>query len=231
MIVQLTENELISLVKKIIVEVENTNNLPDTKFGFGLIFAFPDYEIKGYGNENLTKKVSRFIHGGSQKGTYGKLGHGGIILVDSFGKAYLFEFGRYNTPEGFGRVIQKNLGRIGKIGTQSGIFSSKPILLNAEEVAKIAKRYTEGVGPNLKMNVASVRIPNFQGAYDFAKNKGDLRKYVEIDVIEGGGSNCGTYANDVMNAGGITNISPLCNPYANMIVKSFYPISDKYFSV
>ena len=222
----LKESELIELIKDIVSEAT-----ADTKFGFGLIFAFPDYDIKGYGGETTLKKVSRTIHGGNTPGSYGKLGHGGVILVDNIGNTYLFEFGRYNTPQGFGKVIQKNLGKIGKIGTQSGIFSSSPKLLNAKDVAIVAKRNTQGSGPSLKMNVAVVRLPNFKGAFDFAKGTGDLRKYAEIDVTEGGAANCGTYANDVLNSGGITNISPICNPYPNQIVKSFYSVSDEYFTV
>jgi hypothetical protein len=223
----LKESELVDLIKKIVNEA--TTN--DTGFGFGLIFAFPDYDIKGYGGESTLKKVSRTIHGGSSIGSYGKLGHGGVILVDSLGNTYLFEFGRYGTPQGWGKVMQKNLGRIGKIGSKAGIFGSKPSLLNAKDVASIAKSNTQGSGPSLKMTVAVVRLPDFKGALDFAKGTGDLRKYAELDVTEGGAANCGTYANDVLNSGGITNLSPICNPYPNQIVKSFYPVSDEYFTV
>jgi len=229
-IIRLTESDLVKLVKRVI------NEGTDNKGGFALIFAFPDYEIKGYGGETVTKKISRAYHdpirtikGGGEKGSYGRLGHAGVALVDGTGNTSLYEFGRYGTKQGEGRVIKKNLGKIGKVSEVSGtLYGTKLKLTNARDVSEIVKRNTEGVGPSLRMVVAVVRLPNYKGSYDFA-NSVNVAKYNEIDVAEGGGMNCGTFANDVVNAGGITNINPICSPYPERIIKSFYWASDEYF--
>lgn len=231
-IIRLTESDLVKLVKRVIKE--DTNE----KGGFALIFAFPDYQIKGYGGENIGKKISRALHdnpirtitGKGTKGSYGALGHAGVALVDSAGNTSLFEFGRYGTKEGEGRVIKKNLGKIGKVTVSPGTFYGTKIKLdNARNVLEIVKRNTHGDGPSLKMIAAVVRLPNYKGSYDFA-NSVNVAKYNYIDPIEGGGMNCGSYANDVVNAGGITNIDPTCSPYPAEIVKSFYLWSDEYFT-
>lgn len=225
-IITLTETELVTLVKKVISEGV------DTKGGFGIIFAFPDYEIKGYGGENFWKQVSRTIHGGEKTGSWGKLGHGGVILIDSLGNTYLFEFGRYGTPQGWGKVVQKNLGKIAKIETRPGkLYGTREVLTNAKQVCTIAKAKTEGEGPKLKMKAAVVKLTNFKAAYDFAKDNGKNRQYEEIDFWEGGPANCGTYANDTLLAGGVPhNFIGSCVQYPSNIVDRYYPFSEEFFS-
>jgi hypothetical protein len=232
-IVRLTESDLTKLLRRILSETEENiqtkNTDPSTsKGGFVMIFAFPNYEIKGYGGESTLKKVSRTIHGGGSQGSYGKLGHGGVILVNSLGNVDVFEFGRYGTKTGYGKVIHKSAGKVGKIGWKKGWFSDRIQLLNPEEVAKAARNVS--TGPSYKMMVASVYVPNYIGSYKKADLKGEF-KYNEIDVFEGGGMNCGTFANEVANAGGITNIDPISGVYPSDVVKEFYYYSDNYFTI
>lgn len=222
-IIKLTENDLTKIVKKVINEISE-----DNKFGFGIIFAFPDYVVKGYEGETTSKKISRSIFGGDKKGTYGKLGHAGVILVDSSGNTYLFEFGR--TDDVYGTVTQKNLGKLGMIDMKPGTFYGKtPKLTNAKDLISKVKKHTMGDGPNLRMEAAVVRLPNFKGAYNEATSS-KKRKYNYMDTIEGGSNNCATFANDVMNSGGITNVNPFCSPFPARTVKSYYMWSDEYFT-
>ena len=191
--------------------------------GFILVFSFPDYQPSvedTWINRNIVKPISSLIaneeesleeqiqsgSGTSKKKTgmikLDKVGHGGCIIVFSDGNAKLYEFGRYASNDK-GNVISKILGRIAKI--QNGK------LLNAKEVAQVAKRKTEGDGPKLAMDVVVRELPNPTAATTFAKVK--ERDYATADPARGGAMNCGTYALEVAMEGGVdTSFSCFASP-------------------
>ena len=84
-----------------------------------MVIAFPQYEPKVDKGETVSwiEKAAIMTQTGEtpKEGTYGKIGHAGVALISKSGDVKLFEFGRYNTKKGQGRVISKNLGKIAKI--------------------------------------------------------------------------------------------------------------------
>jgi hypothetical protein len=191
-----------------------------------MIIAFPQYEPKVDKGETISwvEKTAIKTQTGEmpREGTYGKIGHAGIALVSKSGDVKLFEFGRYNTKKGQGRVISKNLGKIAKID-KSGKF------LNANEVARIVKANTQGEGPRLEMVTAVVPVPNLQKSLQFAEGPA-IREYEAVDFSQGGAANCGTFAIDTAKAGGV-NIGDFCSPMPIKMIANFRNLSTQYFNV
>lgn len=191
-----------------------------------MIIAFPTYEPhvdKGETVSWIEKTAIRTQTGEwPREGTYGKIGHAGIALISKSGDVKLFEFGRYQTKKGQGRVISKNLGKIAKID-KSGKF------LNAPEVAKIVKANTQGDGPRLEMVTAVVPVPSLEKARAFAEGPA-IREYEAVDFSQGGAANCGTFAIDTAKAGGVP-IGDFCSPMPVKMIAQFKNFSTDYFNV
>jgi hypothetical protein len=192
--------------------------------GFILIWAYPEYQPKIDG-KSMTAQIFgdtiRFASGGGQEGTYGKLGHGGAVVVKSDGQAISYEFGRYpGAKEGFGKVLTDNLGKIGKI--QNGQ------LLNPEEIATAARKASYPPGPTMSMTVAVVKLPNPTKAMEYANVK--EREYSALDFAVGDDANCGTFARDVAEAGGV-DVGAFCFPTPIAVVNKFKGQADKFFTI
>jgi len=191
-----------------------------------MVIAFPQYEPKVDKGEKVSwlEKGAIMTQTGEmpREGTYGKIGHAGVALISKSGDVKLFEFGRYNTKKGQGRVISKNLGRIAKIDA-SGKFT------NALEVAKIVKSNTQGEGPRLEMVTAIVPVPNLEKSRAFAEGPA-IREYEAVDYSQGGAANCGTFAIDTAKAGGVP-IGDFCSPMPVKMISKFKDYSSEYFNV
>ena len=191
-----------------------------------MIIAFPQYEPKVDKGETVSwvQKSAIMTQTGEwpKEGTYGKIGHAGIALISKSGDVKLFEFGRYQTKKGQGRVISKNLGKIAKID-KSGNFT------NTKEVANVVKANTQGDGPRLTMVTAVVPVPNLQKARAFAEGPA-IREYEAVDFDQGGAANCGTFAIDTAKAGGVP-IGDFCSPMPIKMVANFKQYSTDYFDV
>jgi len=192
--------------------------------GFILIWAFPEYEPKIDGKGEIAQilgSLIRITSGGENKGTYGKLGHGGCVIVKPNGEAICFEFGRYpGAKKGYGKVLTHPLGAIAKI--------SNGVLTNPEQIAIAARKKTYPPGPTMKMTVAVLKLPNPNASINYASVK--EREYTAADFSAGNDANCGTFARDVANAGGI-NIGSFCWPSPISVVNSFKDQADKFFEV
>ena len=191
-----------------------------------MIIAFPDYEPRVDKGETVSwieKSAIRTQTGEwPREGTYGKIGHAGIALISKLGYVKLFEFGRYYTKKGEGRVISKFLGKIANIDA-SGRF------LNATEVAKKVKANTQGDGPRLNMVTAVVPVPDLEQARAFAEGPA-IREYEAVDMSQGGAANCGTFAIDTAKAGGVP-IGDFCTPMPVDMISKFKNFSSEYFSI
>jgi peptidoglycan hydrolase-like protein with peptidoglycan-binding domain len=191
-----------------------------------MIIAFPQYEPKPDKGQTVSwiEKVAISTQTGEwpREGTYGKIGHAGIALISKTGDVKLFEFGRYNTKIGQGRVISKNLGKIAKID-KSGNFT------NTKEVASKVKANTQGEGPRLDMITAVVPVPNLEKAKAFAEGPA-IREYEAVDMSQGGAANCGTFAIDTAKAGGVP-IGDFCSPMPVKMVSNFKQYSTDYFNI
>ena len=190
-----------------------------------MIIAFPQYEPKVDKGEKVSwiEKAAIMTQTGEtpREGTYGKIGHAGVALISKSGDVTLFEFGRYNTEKGQGKVISKNLGKIAKIDS-SGNF------INSREVAKIVKASTQGDGPRLDMVTAVVPVPSLEKARAFAEGPA-VREYEAVDMSQGGAANCGTFAIDTAKAGGIP-IGDFCTPMPVKMISHFQKFSSDYFT-
>lgn len=212
-------------------ETPNVSTKPQEKLSiksgdYLMIIAFPQYEPKVDKGETVSwiEKGAIMTQTGElpREGTYGKIGHAGVALISKSGDVKLFEFGRYNTKKGQGRVISKNLGKIAKIDG-SGKFT------NASEVAKIVKTNTQGDGPRLDMVTAVVPVPNLEKARAFAEGPA-IREYEAVDYSQGGAANCGTFAIDTAKAGGVP-IGDFCSPMPVKMITKFKDYSSEYFNV
>jgi hypothetical protein len=194
--------------------------------GFILIWAFPEYEPKVDGQGKMAQFFGSLIRvtsgGGGREGTYGKLGHGGCVVIKPNGNATCYEFGRYpGAKQGYGKVLSHPLGNIAKI--------KNGVLTNPEQVAIAARKKTFPPGPTMDMSVAVVKLPNPSGAEKYASVK--ERQYSAADFsIKDEDANCGTFARDVAYAGGI-NMGTFCFPTPNAVVNSFKDRADKMFKV
>lgn len=192
--------------------------------GHIMVWAFPEYEPKIDGKGEFAQILGtavRIASGGGTEGTYGKLGHGGCIIIKPNGDTSLFEFGRYpGAKKGYGKVLSHNLGKIAKI--------SNGTVTNPEQVAIAAKKLTYPPGPSMRMTVALVKLPNPTKSIEYASVK--QREYSAADFSAGKDANCGTFARDVAHAGGV-NIGLFCWPTPKAVVNSFKDQSDKFFEV
>ena len=193
--------------------------------GFILVWAFPEYEPKVDGKGKFAQfmgSLVRLASGGGKEGTYGKMGHGGCVVVKKDGTSILHEFGRYPGAKNkdYGKVLTTQLGRIGQI--QNGK------LVNAGQVASRAKARTYSPGPTMKMTVALLSLPNPDGAESYASVKD--REYSAADFFHGGAANCGTFARDVAEAGGV-NAPSFCFPTPISVVESFRSQALEMFTV
>jgi peptidoglycan hydrolase-like protein with peptidoglycan-binding domain len=193
--------------------------------GFILVWAFPEYEPKIDGKGKLMQffgSLIRLSSGGGTKGTYGKLGHGGCVIVTPDGNATCYEFGRYpGAKKGYGKVLKHPLGKVAKIKDGQ--------LINPKQVSKLAREKTFPPGPTMSMSVAVVKLPNPSGAIDYASVK--QREYTALDFSIGDeDANCGTFTQDVAKSGGI-NVGSFCYPTPIAAVNSFKNKSDSFFQI
>lgn len=197
--------------------------------GFIMIFAFPDYRPSAgndWVNKNILAPVTNALfedlNTADSKTTVkmGKLGHGGCVIIQPDGNTGLFEFGRYESDD-YGVVRKKNLGKISKIKNGK--------LLNAKQVAMIAKSKTQGDGPKLRMDVAVISLPKPKNALQYADVKGP-QDYTITDIAQGGAKNCGTYALEAAIAGGVKT-SFLCFASPKGVVNHVRPLALQTFII
>lgn len=182
--------------------------LTSSDSGYFMFFAFPKYRPSvndstltrmlqklGKGLEWIEDKLGLDEQSTKQGIKIYATGHGGCIIINKNGEVSLFEFGPYD-DQGIGKVLHTSMGKIAK-------FDNRNNLVNPTEVAKMCKTKTYRDGPNLDMLVSLLSLPHVKMATSEALKS---RKYDFLDIVGGGDSNCATYAVDVANAGGITDI-------------------------
>lgn len=200
----ITEEEKYEILNKYGINNILKENLSNE--GFFMYFAFPAYRaslednwlnriLRQYG-KNLEYWEDKLFTEQKKMIKIYKTGHGGCIIVDKSGDAKMFEFGPYD-EKGKGQVHQVDLGKIAQ-------FDKNHKLVNAPEIAKMARSNTFGDGPTLKMIVSLLSLPNVTGALNEAKKP---RSYSLIDILGGGSSNCGTFAIEVAQKGGIRDVT------------------------
>lgn len=191
--------------------------------GFVIPFAFPEYSPKIDDPKSLGSKILSWIGRGLTSGgdtsTYGKLGHGGIGIVNSNGSVRMFEFGRYpGHKEGYGitRMRSSKVPAIIKDGE----------ITNLEQVVKGIKAVTYPPGPSMQMKYVAIKAPNVKGALDFAKQT--VKVPMEYDITDfsiasdENDANCGTFALQTVKAAGV-KIPDFCFAWPTAMITELSP--------
>jgi len=149
----------------------------------------------------------------SKNGKY-KVGHSALVLINSVTKkSHYFDFGRYHTPKGYGRVRDE------ETDSELTLIDAEiqhGELLNAEEILlQLSKmRGTHGEG---KMYASILSKINFDKAYFLAK------KIQEKGILTYGpfirkGTNCSRFVADIIKSAGISVIKKMRLKYPFCIV-------------
>ncbi len=128
----------------------------------------------------------------SNKGKY-RVGHSAIILVENkTNKACYFDFGRYHTPVGFGRVRDEETDPDLKLPRTQ---TNQSTIININELLKFIFKLksTHGKG---KLYAAVISKVNFKKAYDYAKSIQD-KGMLKYGPFVQGGTNCSRFTSSV----------------------------------
>ena len=177
---------------KIISKKDQVNFRKD----FAIVLAWPETMIPGAGSW-----YDKFL---SNEGKY-RAGHSAVILISySMKKSSYFDFGRYQTPIGFGRV--RDLETDSELEVVSPKFSNKKII-NINEILKsvysIKSLHVKG-----KMYVSLVENISFQLAYNYAK-KVQAKGIVEYGPFTLKGTNCSRFVANVLKKSKISILKRL----------------------
>ena len=140
----------------------------------------------------------------SQDGEY-RVGHSAIALINSTTKkVHYFDFGRYHTPEGYGRVrdieTDQDIAVIDAEISENKIVNIDDILLDLSQM-----KATHGEG---KMYAAVLSVVDFKLAFN--KAKGIQKKgMVPYGPFVRPGTNCSRFVAKVINASGPSLIKKL----------------------
>ena len=177
---------------KIISKKDQVNFRQD----FAIVLAWPETMISGAGSW-----YDKFL---SNEGKY-RAGHSAVILISySMKKSIYFDFGRYQTPIGFGRV--RDMETDSELELVSPKFSNKKIT-NIKEILKsvysIKSLQVKG-----KMYVSLVENISFKLAYNYAK-KTQAKGIVEYGPFNLKGTNCSRFVANVLKKSKISILKRL----------------------
>lgn len=140
----------------------------------------------------------------STNGKY-RVGHSAIVLISSeTKKSHYFDFGRYHTPQGYGRArdieTDKDLA-LSDVKIEDGeILNLEAILL---ELSKMKSTYGEG-----KMYASLIQKVNFTNAFSVAKRIQEKGMLPYGPFIRRG-SNCSRFVATVIQSSGLSFIKKL----------------------
>lgn len=140
----------------------------------------------------------------SNNGKY-RVGHSAVVLINSkTQKAYYFDFGRYHTPEGYGRArdveTDPELGLIDPIIKNKEIANIQAIL---RQLSSIKATHGEG-----KMYASLLMNVDFENSFATAKHiqKKGILHYGPFTIQ---GTNCSRFVATVIKSSGLTFIKRL----------------------
>ena len=201
---------------------------------FVVYFAFPGYQPRfDEGNEDgwiesafkwIRSKAEEFDFDVEstfigEKGTYGKMGHAGVALINSQGKINIFEFGRYDREKS-----SKGIGVVKRAST-SGAKIKDGKIINLDSVCSAIKNNAAGKAKEYEMKLVSIPVTKegYEKGLSYAKNETD-KKYQIIDLDTGDkDANCATFGLEVVRATtGSGSEYCLPNPNAGIRVAKMY---------
>lgn len=165
--------------------------------GFAIALAWPD---------TLCKQAGAWYDGlmfylGINKNYYYKVGHAAVVLVDATnGECKYFDFGRYHSPSGSGRVRSAETDFELCINTKAIISSSGDSILNYNEILSeiYANKSCHGDGA---MHASSVAI-NYNSSLLQAENMQN-NSPIKYGPFISEGTNCSRFVRTVILAGDI----------------------------
>lgn len=168
--------------------------------GFAIPIAWPETYCKQpaawYGN---------LIHIlGFGENYYYKVGHAALVLIDSTGNCFYFDFGRYHAPWGFGRARDSITDHELSIDTKALISEKKILNFNNILTEIHAKKACHGTGKT----VASYVTIDFDFAYKKAKQL-QLDSPLEYGPFIWKGTNCSRFVRTVILAGKLSFLNHL----------------------
>ena len=197
--------------------------------GIALMLAWPDTNCKQAGA--WYDSIMRIAN--VNKNGYYKVGHAAIVLIDSdSGKCYYFDFGRYHTPLGKGRVRDASTDLDLQIITNAE-FDYSGNLLNIEEIVQ-ELQFNKSCNGDGELKVGQTPI-NFNNAFDKAKS---LQKHILINYgpFVFNGTNCSRFVRTVALKGMklslkkfLITIPPMITPLPMWNVKAvgeYVPIEE-----
>lgn len=131
----------------------------------------------------------------SKNGKY-RVGHSAVVLINSeTNKSHYFDFGRYHTPQGFGRA--RDIETDGDLALIDAVIKNGTILNIEELLLTISKmKATHGEG---RMYAALIKGANFQNAFSTAKNI-QLEGMLPYGPFVMNGTNCSRFVARVIKS-------------------------------
>jgi hypothetical protein len=130
------------------------------------------------------------------KNNYYKVGHAAIVLINSNGECFYYDFGRYTAPYGFGRVRSSKTDHDLKLSTIIKFNKNKILNFNELLLELQKKEACHGEG---ELYASYCKI-NFNLANDLAKQMNNL-PYIKYGPFVFNGTNCSRFVRSVILAG------------------------------
>lgn len=164
--------------------------------GIAIVLAWPETYCKNAGSwyDGLMSRLRISING------FYRVGHSAIVLIDSSnGSCHYFDFGRYHTPVGNGRVRDVETDNDLTIPDLAGI-SGEHILAGIKNISEglESKSSCHGQGQIIYSSV----VIDFDKAYSFAKGK-QLSGALPYGPFVINGSNCSRFVRSVLLNSGL----------------------------
>lgn len=168
----------------------------------------------------------------SKNGQY-RVGHSAVVLINSTtNKSCYFDFGRYHTPEGYGRVrdfeTDPDLTLVDAEIEGGEIVNIKQILVQLSQM-----KATHGTG---KLYASIIKKIDFFSAFDYAK-KMQEKGMISYGPFVRNGTNCSRFVASVIISAGVSYVKkirfkyPFCispSPKRNVCISSHnYYIVEK----
>ncbi|MBO6515738.1 MAG: hypothetical protein JJ975_04225 [Bacteroidia bacterium] len=163
--------------------------------GFVIALAWPETRCKRAGA--WYDGIMEYV-GISNNGYY-RVGHAAMIIVDpEDGQCRYFDFGRYHTPKGFGRVRSAETDHELRIHSRAQISDNGNYIYNLREI--LAEVYMNpschGVGP---LHGCPTRV-DLDKVLAFVKDMQDV-DFVPYGPFVADGTNCSRFVNRAIQAG------------------------------
>lgn len=164
--------------------------------GIAIVLAWPETYCKNAGSwyDGLMSRLRICLNG------FYRVGHSAIVLIDSNnGSCYYFDFGRYHSPVGNGRVRD--------VETDNDLIILDLADNSEEQIVAGIKNITKGLESKLSCHgqgqiIYSSVVIDFAKAYSFAKRK-QLSGALPYGPFVVNGSNCSRFVRSVLLNSGL----------------------------